>query len=220
LAQLPSNENLSAKQSIFRTIDNSNPHNANYFDFGGANTYGVVQSHNYESLGRFLSNISLSFKKIGGISSFPNFDLANGNDPMLNNFSVGVNYKIGKNHYVGISYGQENFLMRFDQQEGEIIYDYKQSYNSTWFAGTYKYVFSEIANSGIIPEINVLLGASGVGPLGKAGGGVAYMISDNLMINVGVDYSAMLYPTRGDWKNGKWFSTHKFGYSIGIGASL
>lgn len=220
LAQLPNNENISANQSNFRAIDNSNPYNANYFDFGGTNHFGVVKSQNFESLGRFLSNISVTFKKFGSISSFPNFDIANGNDPLLNNFSIGVNYKVGKSHYIGITFGQENFLMRFEQQEGEIIYDYMQSYNSTWFAGTYKFVLPEIGNSGVIPEFNALIGSSHVGPLGKLGAGVAYMISDNLMLNFGADYSAMLYPTRGDWKNGKWFSTHKIGYSLGFGASF
>jgi hypothetical protein len=174
------------------------------------NTYGVVPSPNYSSLGRFLSNVSLSFKKFGAYS-FPNFDLAASNEPIMNNFSIGANYKVGKNHSVGFAYGQENFLMQFDQQEGEIIYDYKQSYNSTWYAGTYKYVFSEIGNSGVIPEFNALIGASQVGPLGKVGGGIGYMITDNFVMNFGIEYSAMLYPTRGDWKNGKWFMTHKVG---------
>ncbi|PKL84894.1 MAG: hypothetical protein CVV22_10545 [Ignavibacteriae bacterium HGW-Ignavibacteriae-1] len=219
LAQLLNNDNLSAKESNFRAIDNSHPYNANYFDFGGANSYGVVQSPNYTSLGRFLSNVSLSFKKFGAYS-FPNFDLAASNEPIMNNFSIGANYKVGKNHSVGFAVGQENFMMQFDQQEGEIIYDYKQSYNSTWYAGTYKYVFAEIGNSGVIPEFNLLMGASNVGPLGKLGGGIGYMISDNFVVNVGLDYSAMFYPSRGDWKNGKWFMTQKLGYSIGIGASL
>jgi hypothetical protein len=219
LARLPNNENLLAVQTKFRAIDNSNPYNANYFDFGGTNSYGLVQTPNYTSLGRFLSNVSLSFKKFGAYS-FPNFDVAASNEPMLNNFSVGLNYKINKNHSVGLAYGQENFLMQFDQQEGEIIYDYKQSFNSMWLAGTYKFVFGEIGNTRVIPELNALIGASQVGPLGKAGVGFGYMISDNFMFNIGAEYSAMLYPTRGDWKNGKWFSTHKLGYSVGIGASL
>ncbi len=219
LAQLPNDDNLSEEQTNFRAIDNSNPYNANYFDFSGANSYGVVQSQSYESLGRFLSNVSWSFKKFGGFS-FPNFDIAGSNEPIMNNFSIGVNYKVGKNHSVGFAVGQENFLMQFDQQEGAIIYDYKQSYNSTWYAGTYKFVFAEIDNSGFIPEFNALIGASNVGPLGKLGGGIGYMISDNFMVNFGIEYSAMFYPSHGDWKNGKWFSTHKLGYSVGIGASL
>lgn len=110
--------------------------------------------------------------------------------------------------------------MQFDQQEGEIIYTYNQSFNSNWVAGTYKYAFPQIANSGVFPEISILAGATQIGPIVKLGSGVGYLVTDNFMLNVGLEYSLLSYPTHGDWRGGKWYFTHKLGYNFGIGVNF
>lgn len=221
LEELTPSQNNDAIDSQFNrsTIDNSSQYSTNFFGLKNITHIGMLIPQTNDGLGRFLSDLSVNLRYFNG-ASFPSFDMANNNQPIVNNFSIGINYKISPNHYIGFAYGQENFLMKFDQQEGEIIYTYNQSFNSTWLAGTYKYVFSEIGNLNLYPELNVLLGASQVGPIAKFGGGVGFFVTDNLTLNLGSEYSLMVYPTRGDWAKGDWYSTHKFGYNIGLGVSF
>jgi len=203
----------------FMPIGRSAMFNPNYY--GIALDYGRFQKldSRISTLGRFLTDFSISLKTFNG-ASFPNFNISRYNEPLINNFSIGINYKLSKNHFIGLAYGQENFLMQFDQLEGDIIYTYNQSFNSNWIAGTYKYKFSEIANSGVFPEFNLLAGATQVGPVAKVGGGLAYLLTDNFMLNLGLEYSLLMYPIGGDWRNGNWFSTHKIGYSVGMGVNF
>jgi hypothetical protein len=212
-------EIIETYKDIFQPIEKSKTHDKNFYSLSAKNNnFSTVDIKN-TFLGRILNDFSISLKTFNG-ASFPSFDVSRYNEPIVNNFSIGINYKINKNHYIGLAYGQENFLMQFDQQEGEIIYTYNQSFNSNWVAGTYKYAFPQIANSGVFPEINILAGATQVGPIVKLGSGVGYLVADNFMFNVGVEYSLLSYPTHGDWSGGKWYYTHKLGYNFGIGVNF
>ncbi len=206
-------------KEIFLPIENSKAHPNNYYRLSGVNGNFNKVDIQTTLLGRFLNDFSIGVKTFNG-ASFPNFDVSGYNEPIVNNFSIVINYKINKKHHIGLAYGQENFLMQFDQQEGEIIYTYNQSFNSNWVAGTYKYAFPQIANSGVCPEVSILVGATQVGPVVKLGSGIAYLVTDNFILNLGIEYSLLSYPTHGDWRNGQWFFTHKLGYSFGIGLNL
>ena len=168
---------------------------------------------------RFLEKFSISLRSFNG-SSTPSFDLGKENPSILNNFSIGLNYNIDNHHVIGFVYGMENFLMDFEKYEGDILYSYRQSYNTQWIALYYSYIFNEIGGSGFRPELNLLAGGTNIGPVIKLGGGLSYYLTDYLTLRAGIESGWLIYPNNGLNSGSSWFSTNKIGYNFGVNIGL
>jgi hypothetical protein len=178
-----------------------------------------LNGFNSIDLHRFLEKVNFEFKEFQGISP-PSFDLAKNNSSLLNNFSIGINYMLNDHHSLGLAVGFENFMMSFDKYDGDILYTYKQSYNSEWLAVTYQYSFDELKAINIRPVLNLLAGATKVGPVFKISGGGSYYFTDNFAIMGGVEFGWLFYPNETNWSNGQWFSTNKIGFLVGLKVGL
>jgi hypothetical protein len=166
-------------------------------------------------LHRFLEKVNIEFRTFAGVSS-PSFVIGNNNSTLLNNSSLGINYTVNDHHTLGLAFGFENFLMSFDKYDGEILYSYKQSYNSIWGAATYQYSFNELGESNFRPFVNVLAGGTKVGPILKMSGGLSYYITDNFALLAGIETGWLFYPNKSDWMQSDWYSTNKSGLLFGL----
>lgn len=192
--------------------------NSDYFNINLLGKKSTNLSYN-NSFNRFLNKLSFSFKKFDG-NSTPNFNLGNSSDNLFNNMSIGLNYNIDYNHSIGLAIGFENFLMDFDKYEGDILFNYRQSYNTQWLGIQYAYTLEQIGESGIRPNLNLLAGATNVGPILKLGAGITYHVSDYFSITGGIESGWLFYTNNGGLDNSKWFNTHKLGYNFGINMGL
>jgi hypothetical protein len=166
-------------------------------------------------LHRLLERVNFELRTFYG-NSTPNFNLSKDNVSLLNNFSLGVTYTLNDHNTIGVAFGFENFLMSFDKYDGDILYTYRQSYNSEWLAATYQYSWDEIESTNIRPQINVLVGGTKVGPVLKIGTGVSWYLTDNFALMLGFESGWLIYPNKSDWIQGEWFSTNKKGVLVGL----
>lgn len=204
--------------SHFDVVNFSEWENSDYFDLN----IPFEKSPNIyykDAIGRFLNKLSISVKKFDGNSS-PNFNIGTNTETIFNNISLALNYKLDYYHSFGIIVGFENFLMDFEKYEGEILYNYRQSYNTQWFGLQYSLTTDQLGESGIRPNFNLLAGATNVGPIIKLGAGITYHVSDYFAINGGIESGWLFYPNNGGLSNSTWFNTHKFGYNIGFDIGL
>jgi len=199
-------------------VSYSSLENSDYFFLNLPGTKSTNLSYN-NNFSRFLNKLSFSFKKFDG-NSTPNFNLGNSSDNIFNNMSIGLNYNIDYNHSIGLAIGFENFLMDFDKYEGDILYNYRQSYNTQWLGLQYSYNMDQMGETGIRPSMNVLAGATNVGPILKLGAGITYHISDYFSISGGIESGWLFYSNNGEIDNSKWFNTHKLGYNVGFNLGL
>jgi len=191
---------------------------SDYFttNFPGTNSSNIYYSSKFS---RFLNKLSFSIKKFDG-NSTPNFNLGNSSETMFNNVSIGLNYNIDYNQSVGLVIGFENFLMDFEKYEGDILYNYRQSYNTQWLGLQYSYTMNQMGESGIRPNLNVLAGATSIGPIFKLGAGITYHISDYFSVSGGIESGWLFYSNNGGLDNSTLFNTHKLGYNIGFNLGL
>lgn len=204
--------------SHFDVVNFSELENSDYFDL---NLPFEKTSNIYykDGLGRFLNKLSISFKKFDGNSS-PNFNLGNNSETIFNNMSIALNYRLDYYQSFGLIVGFENFLMDFERYEGDILYNYRQSYNTQWFGLQYSLTTDQLGESGIRPNFNLLAGATYVGPIFKLGAGITYHVNDYFAINGGIESGWLFYTNNGALSNSTWFNTHKLGYNIGFDIGL
>ncbi len=205
-------------EQVIENINHSDFTKNNYtnFDFDKS---GASEIYYNNSNNRFLNKISLSLKKFDG-TSFPNFNLPNQNSDILNNFSLALNYNIDYNQSIGLVLGFENFLMNYNKLEGDILYNYRQNYNTQWLGLQYNYTLDQIAESGLRPNLNLIAGATNIGPILKIGAGVTYHINDYFSLTAGVESGWLFYSNNGNLINGDLYNTQKIGYNIGLNLGL
>ncbi|MFA7627689.1 MAG: hypothetical protein WCZ17_11665 [Candidatus Kapaibacterium sp.] len=173
-----------------------------------------IQSESF--LGNIMENTSLYFRKFGAVS-FPGFDLANENNPLMNDISGGFRYRIDENNSIGLAVGIENFRMSYNKDADGIIYQYNQIWNGSWLAVTYHYNFHEIGSTGLYPELNLLAGSTVIGPILKGGLGANYYVSDNFYLNFGLEYGMLIYSESQSNGSKNYYSTEKLGGTVGLG---
>ncbi len=216
----PAENLISENEQVWYDISPSRL-NSDHIDFGNISNH--FNKQRITAVSNFLSvimdNSTIYFKKFGA-ASYPNFNLANESNPLMNNLSIGIKYSISTDHSIGLAGGIENFLMTFDKEVDDIIYRYNQSWNGGWLAVTYQYNLGEIAESGFRTEFNLLAGSTVVGPIFKTGLGVNYSITENLYINFGVEGGMLIYNEKQADGGRLWFTTEKVGYSFGFGIGL
>ncbi len=158
----------------------------------------------------FLNNLSININTFNGLS-FPEQRLTNLNNPLLNNFSIGLMYDFKNNFSIGLEAGFENYAMQFEGYEGDILYQYMQNYNSAWGGIAIQYTFSPVIwLDETQPYLKTLIGANELGPVLKMAAGGKYYITPNFAFVGGLEFSSFLYQNSGNT-----FSTNKLGYTLG-----
>lgn len=223
---------LSATHTEFPEINNQNnndfiAHNILPSNFVvaeipfGINSYPPSKRHIFaesDLLADIMQNTTFYVRYFGS-RSYPDFQLQNESNPLLNDIRAGFKYNLSGNHSVGVAIGMENFLMSFNKETDGIIYRYDQSWNTGWLAFTYNYNFGEIA-SGLHPEVNVLLGSTVVGPLARIGAGVNYFVTESFYLNLGFETGSLIFRERNQKGGYDWFTTDKAGLIFGFGIGL
>ena len=159
----------------------------------------------------FLQNLTLHLKNFNGISSVESRvnDL---NSTILNNISIGLMYNVSKNFSVGIEGGLENYSLKYQGFENDILMNYYQNYNAVWGGLAMQYNFEPISYLfDTEPYLRGLLAVSELGPVFKIGAGGKYYLNSNIALTAGIESGWFVYENAG-----KYFNTNKTGYSIGF----
>ncbi len=216
-----SNENLVANNDNELTADNQNKtemllssnlvlKNQDFPNLTSKQNFWSIPGLNLYINPDFLNDISLHIRTFNGVS-YPEQTLTNLNNPLLNNFSIGLMYNFTGNLSIGLEAGFENFAMQFEGYEGDILYRYMQNYNSAWGGLAVQYTFSPILWLDYTqPYVKTLFGANELGPVLKLSAGGKYYITPNFAFIGGVEYGSFIYQI-----NGNTFSTNKLGYTFG-----
>lgn len=221
------NSNILGESNEFRNneIAINNTIEMSKLSFGfpiGVKSHPAVRQSVYSKnspLNLIMQNTSFYIKQFSA-QSYPNISLANENNPLLNNISIGLKYNMGDNHSIGLAGGMENFLMTFDKESDGILYRYDQSWNGYWLALTYHYSLGEIGNTSVYPELSFIGGTTVVGPIFRGNASANYFVSDSFYLNIGIEAGALLYREKQSNSSNKWFSTEKVGLIVGFGIGL
>ncbi|GAB1370708.1 hypothetical protein MASR1M45_07700 [Candidatus Kapaibacterium sp.] len=214
-------DQVSTNNENYEKMKEVNPslsHNFNDFKFG-PNSYSRPDFRRIKPINLLpgiIDNLSVFFRMYGA-NSYPDFNLANESRPIVNNILLGFRHNLNQNHAISLVGGVENFLMTFDKNENGIIYRYNQSWNGGWLGLGYHYTPGEINSISMVPELNIMAGATATGPIFRAGAGLNYYITDKFYLNGGLEYVLLTYNESQFSSNTKWFTTNKFGYTIGFG---
>jgi hypothetical protein len=210
---------------VSETIDNSGA--LNKIDF--ANNYSLQVLPPQKTIDRkdYINfyNLSSTFNKILEKVSFninkqslfsnPNPVINNENKPLVNDFSININYKLNDRNYFGVEFGREYFPMQFKGTEiinnREVEYEYPQSYNALWAGMTYTYNFDNIFSNRLTPYSKLTAGATSLGPVAKISFGTNYYLNDNIGIYAGLKYGALFYSFQNNI-----FITNKYGIDYGL----
>lgn len=206
---------------IIHIVDNANFINQNYFLLSKDNKVKFLKINYIDNdiFSDIMKNAEIRIKKYSLMSS-NDFQLKNENNPIINDISLELKYNFDSKNSLGIVYGLENFRMIFDKDIDGVIFRYNQSWDASWLALNYHYNIGDLLNTGIMPEINLLAGATTVGPLFRAGLGLNYYINDNLYINTGFESALLVFKESQANNNSKWFSLNKYGWNIGFGVGF
>lgn len=124
---------------------------------------------------------------------------------LLRNMAIGIRYDIDGRHGAGVEFGQEMFYQKFLEEEanGDLV-QHEQNPLLPWVGATYRYNLYN--SSGLNPFVQLLLGATQVGPIGRAMLGAHYEILPELHLSGGVESSGIRYSLEGrsyySWKYG------------------
>lgn len=157
------------------------------------------------------TNWGLEFRGIAS-SSNPSVKINDASNSMFANSSIGVFYRIAKQHSVGIETGQESFGMSFYTIEDGNQYLYEQNPMLWWYGAFYRYSATNLGYKQILyPFAQVFAGASSIGPIGKLNIGLEYRPIENISLSIGLETKRLWYVIQDNN-----YSTNKTGVNYGI----
>jgi hypothetical protein len=149
-----------------------------------------------------------------GINSnytYPNVVL-NNSSPIQYTYNITAYYAINENHKLGVSYGKEQFPQQFNRNIDGKNYQQIQNPYLNYYGVDYKYIPTEIfSQSYVLPYINLLGGATSVGPLAKLQLGGEISIFKRLALTAGIENSLLFYNV-----DNIIYSTNKVNFVYGI----
>jgi hypothetical protein len=113
--------------------------------------------------------------------------------------------------------GTESFRQQFTGTADDRLVQYTQTPVLFWMGASYRWTPLEFSFlPGLAPVLDATLGvAVQQGPLARASVGLQYQPVGPLQISVGIDAAALMYR-----HDGTWFSSTKWGPTIGLGFNL
>lgn len=138
-------------------------------------------------------------------------------DAILPNTSFGLLFPINQHHAVGVEMGTESFRQQFTGTANDRQVQYTQTPVLFWMGASYRWTPMEFSFlPGLMPVLDATVGfAVQQGPLARASMGLQYQPVGPLQITLGLDAAALLYRHEGTW-----FSSTKWGPTIGFGFNL
>ncbi len=142
----------------------------------------------------FLSDFELSAANITGLYIFPKRTQEANNVRGLNNFSLGLNYKLSDCSHVGLEYGRETFDL-FVQTQDKLILNQSQYY----LVAKYRYSFYDMELfSGLYTYTEIMLGATSVGPIAKTRLGLIWAPQGMIKLYGGIEGTGLNYSYLGN----------------------
>lgn len=138
-------------------------------------------------------------------------------DAVLPNTSFALLFPISQQHALGVEMGTESFRQQFTGTADDRLVQYTQTPVLFWMGASYRWTPLEFSFlPGLAPVLDATLGvAVQQGPLARASVGLQYQPVGPLQISVGIDAAALMYR-----HDGTWFSSTKWGPTIGLGFNL
>jgi anti-sigma factor RsiW len=143
--------------------------------------------------------------------SFPEFTLDPLTDPPLNNIAIGMLYNLSDHHALGVEFGQEHFMQRYEgtANGGHVTFD--QNYLALWGGAVYQYRFGRIEEfGGIEPVARGMVGGMRTGPLGRLTLG-AQLDYGRVVFMAGAEGALAVYTYQG-----RWFASRTLGATYGF----
>ncbi len=155
--------------------------------------------------------LELNLTGINSNYAYPNVAL-NNSSPIQYTYNITAYYAINENHKLGVSYGKEQFPQQFNRNIDGKNYQQIQNPYLNYYGVDYKYIPTEIfSQSYVLPYINLLGGATTVGPLAKLQLGGEISIFKRLALTVGIENSLLFYNV-----DNIIYSTNKVNFVYGI----
>ena len=144
-------------------------------------------------------------------NSSPSTSIASANTSIPTNVVLGVFHMLGSNMLVGVELAQEAFGQSFTGLERDSTVQYSQNPILPWGAAMFRAITDPLQFlGGIAPYAQVNVGATSVGPLGRASVGLTYDIAGRYELLLGAEGSRLWYTYQSSW-----FMTTKVGVTFG-----
>lgn len=158
------------------------------------------------------NNLALTLRGFSSSSSL-DFTLESESNPIINNIAIGlIFYEVNDNLSIGAELGQENFLHEFKAKNGNNETIIQQNNLALWWGANATYQFNSLTTfKNIKPYTNILVGYTNIGPIGRMGLGLAYEVSDKVLITAGGELTSLVSKYNGDWYN-----SYKYGFTYGV----
>ncbi len=140
--------------------------------------------------------------------SAPDFDVDPLATPTLNDIGIGLSYRLGKEHSIGMEVGQENLLQRYIDTARGVRKTIEQNYLAFWGGATYR--FSPDFGGTLQPYIQTFLGGTRTGPMARSIIGVEYR-TGALGIAAGMEGTLHVYRYQKTW-----YSIRKLGLTYSL----
>lgn len=136
--------------------------------------------------------------------------LANASNGLLRDRILGVHYRIGDNHSIGLEIGQEEFYQRFEEMlaNGDFV-RHEQNPALFWGGAAYRVSFPIVSD--LRPFAGAFIGGTEMGPVGRISAGTYYNLVPECDLFASGELSALAYSF-----NGTWHFTPKYGMSYGV----
>ncbi len=134
-------------------------------------------------------------------------------------FQVNFGYDLDEQQELGLVIGRENFPQRFyleahrEGSPGTVREDVRVHYEQNpqlWWGGLF-YRYRQELLPGVWPFVDVAVGATRIGPVGKLTLGAALQLSNHFAVRLGVENSALVYQVYE-----RIFATHKLSLTYGL----
>jgi hypothetical protein len=178
----------------------------------GATSFDMTMFPADLRLGRILENIEVKLNYYGINSNYPKSPW--GNTSRFTDMSVAVMYRINQKHCLGLTAGNDLFVLNYEHRDGMVINEVDQELPQVWFGAAYQYEFSPLltfagANE-LAPYAYANFAYAGVGMYSQLNTGLKINFSQGTSILFGVNSGLLLYQAD------NWETSSKIGLNIGM----
>ncbi len=134
------------------------------------------------------------------------------NDPVIANLNLGLMYRLGDSHLVGIEIGHEAFSMQFSGIDNGHNVAYEQNPLAWWTTLAYQYSGGQIFVPTLRPYIQAQIGgAIELGPMARASAGIKFQPFSQVSFLLGAEGTVLMYRFQNNW-----FNSRKLGITYGM----
>lgn len=184
---------------------------ANSIDYHTIKSFESYANSELDS--KSINKISIEIRGLD-LNNFHKSDVPNYNTG-INNFAVSAYYSLNNKFKIGAELGQENFIQKYNFNDGEFTSFFEQNYTANFFGVSAKYSDSFIEE---LPNLDfysrAFIGGMMTGPMGRLEAGLSYNFLGYKMF-LGYDLAHITY-----FYQGNDFHSTKSGFTYGISIDL